>query len=96
MLQATTVRYVGRFLEDPLDVPWPVVEYLAEQLGIADPSCVKRYPDRAMTAYEHAWQIREVYGFRAFEDAAVTAAFRQFLDGRAWTHACQPPVRTTM
>ena len=25
MLQATTVRYVGRFLEDPLDVPWPVV-----------------------------------------------------------------------
>ena len=33
MLQATTVRYVGRFLEDPLDVPWPVVEYLAGQLG---------------------------------------------------------------
>jgi hypothetical protein len=25
MLQTTTVRYVGRFLEDPLDVPWPVV-----------------------------------------------------------------------
>jgi hypothetical protein len=90
MLQATTVRYVGRFLENPLDVPWPVVEYLAEQLGIADPSCVKRYPDRAMTAYEHAWQIRDAYGFRAFEDAAVTAAFRQFLDGRAWTHVEGP------
>ena len=29
VLQATTCRYVGRFLEDPLDVPWPVVEYLA-------------------------------------------------------------------
>jgi len=42
MLKATTVRYVGRFLEDPLDVPWPVVEYLAGQLGIADTSCVKR------------------------------------------------------
>jgi hypothetical protein len=56
MLQATTVRYVGRFLEDPSDVPWPVVEYVAEQLGIADTSCVKRYTDRAMTAYEHCTQ----------------------------------------
>jgi len=32
-----------------VDVPWPVVEYLGEQLGIADASCVKRYTDRAMT-----------------------------------------------
>ena len=69
MLQATTARYVGRFLEDPLDVPWPVVEYLAEQLGIADVSCVKRYTDRAMTAYEHSWQVRQAHGFRVFDDA---------------------------
>ena len=90
VLQATTVRYVGRFLEDPLDVPWAVVEYLAGQLGIADASCVKRYTDRAMTAYEHSWQIRQAYGFRVFDDAAVTAESRQFLDGRAWTHAEGP------
>jgi len=45
MLQATTVRYVGRFLEDPLDVPWPVVEFVASQLGIADASSAHReYP----------------------------------------------------
>jgi len=31
-----------------------VVEYLAGQLGIADASCVKRYTDRTMTAYEHS------------------------------------------
>ena len=41
VLQATTVRYVGVFLEDPVDVPWQVVEYLAAQLGIEDPSCAK-------------------------------------------------------
>jgi len=86
----TTVRYVGRFLEDPLDVPWPVVEYVASQLGIADASCVKRYTDRPMTAYEHAWQIRDAYGLRLLEDAEVTAGVRQFLDGRAWTHAEEP------
>lgn len=90
MLQATTVRYVGRFLKDPLDVPGPVVEYLAEQLGIADASCVKRYTDRAMTAYEHSWQIRAAHGFRMFDDTTVLAEFRQFLDGRAWTHAEVP------
>ena len=32
-LQIGTVRYKGLFLEDPLDVPWPVTDYLAEQLG---------------------------------------------------------------
>ena len=64
MLQATTVRYVGRFLEDPLDVPWPVVEYVAEQLGIADTSCVKRDTDRAMTAYEHCRHGAKVCGPR--------------------------------
>jgi len=90
MLQATTVCYVGRFLEDPLNVPWPVVEYLASQLGIVDASCLKRDTDRQMTAYEHAWQIREVYGLRVFEDAEATAGLRQFLDGRAWTHAEGP------
>ncbi|MDQ2710225.1 MAG: DUF4158 domain-containing protein [Actinomycetota bacterium] len=90
MLQATTVRYVGRFLEDPLDVPWPVAEYVAAQLGITDASCVKRYTDRPMTAYEHAWQIRDAYGFRVFEDVEATAQLRQFLDGREWTHAEGP------
>lgn len=30
MLQASTVRYLGAFVGDPLDVRWPVVEYLAD------------------------------------------------------------------
>ncbi|GGY18135.1 hypothetical protein GCM10010358_81780 [Streptomyces minutiscleroticus] len=45
-LQMCTVRYIGRFLpDDPLDAPWPVAEHLAAQLGIEDPSVVKRYTD---------------------------------------------------
>ena len=31
-LQMCTVRYVGLFLEDPLEVPLPVSEHLAEEL----------------------------------------------------------------
>jgi hypothetical protein len=85
-LQICTVRYIGLFLEDPLDVPWPVVEYLAEQLDIADPSCVKAYVERAKTAYEHSWEIRRRFGYYEFEDPGWGRKFLTFLYGRAWTH----------
>jgi hypothetical protein len=42
-LQLTTVRSLGLFLVDPLEVPGVVLDYLAGQLGIADPSCVARH-----------------------------------------------------
>ncbi|MEU8927197.1 DUF4158 domain-containing protein [Kitasatospora sp. NPDC048545] len=42
-------------LEDPLAVPWPVVEHSAAQLGIEDPSVVKRYTERRQTLYDHSF-----------------------------------------
>jgi hypothetical protein len=89
-VQLGTVRAVGRFLEDPLDVPWRAMEFLAEQLGIDDASCVKKYVQRPQTPYEHAWEIRDRYGYRSFDDQDCAAAFARFLDGRAWTHAEGP------
>ncbi|MFJ7271998.1 Tn3 family transposase [Streptomyces sp. NPDC099050] len=89
-LQMCTVRYVGLFLEDPLVVPWPVVEHLTAQLGIEDPSCVKRYTERPKTAYEHAWEIRDAYGYHPYDDPEWGRKFRTFLHGRAWTHAEGP------
>nr|WP_307516916.1 DUF4158 domain-containing protein [Streptomyces sp. W4I9-2] len=69
LVQRSTVRYIGRFLgEDPLAVPWEVVEYLAGQLGISDASCVKRYGERRRTPYEHAQEIQERFGYRDFTD----------------------------
>ncbi|MFE0133858.1 Tn3 family transposase [Streptomyces sp. NPDC059037] len=91
-LQMCTVRYVGLFLgEDPLDVPWPVVEHLAEQLGIEDASCVKRYTDRRQTVYDHAWEIRDAYGYHLYEDHEWGRKFRAFLHGRAWTAHSEGP-----
>jgi TnpA family transposase len=95
-VQICTVRYMGLFLEDPLAVPWPVVDYLAEQLGIGDPSQVKRYTERPKTSYEHAWMIRDAYGFVSFGDREnwtarqLNKGFLTFLHGRAWTHAEGP------
>jgi Domain of unknown function (DUF4158)/DDE superfamily endonuclease len=89
-VQLGTVRAVGRFLEDPLDVPWSAVEFLPGQLGIGDASCVKKYVQRPQTPYEHAWEIRDRYGYQSFDDQGSAAAFARFLDGRAWTHTEGP------
>ena len=82
-LQLTTARYLGRFLHDPLEgVPTEVVDYLAEQLGIADPSCVKRYAQREPTHREHAGEIQRVLRLRDF--AQVEAELTTWVDTRAW------------
>ena len=86
-VQLGTVRFLGLFLTDPLAVPWSVVEYVAVQLDVPDPSVVKRYTEREKTAYEHAWEIRDAYRYRDFSDPAVQEQLRDFMDGRAWTHA---------
>nr|WP_240805553.1 DUF4158 domain-containing protein [Streptomyces sp. A1547] len=89
-LQMCTVRYVGLFLEVPLAVPWAVIEHLAVQLGIEDPSVVKRYTERRQTLYDHAWEIRDAYAYHPYEDDEWGRRFRTFLHGRAWTHAEGP------
>ena len=69
-----TVRWLGTFLEDPLDVPGAVLEFVAEQLGVADPSQVKRYTERAKTQFDHQWEIRQAYGLREFPAAEAEFA----------------------
>jgi hypothetical protein len=82
-LQAVTVRFIGTFLTDPLDVPAEVLDYVAEQLGIDDPSCASWYTEREKTRMEHAWEIQREYGLRDFADAEQELA--EWIDARAWT-----------
>jgi TnpA family transposase len=82
-VQLTTVRYIGRFLADPLEgVPAEVVDFLAGQLRIADPPCVKRYAQRRQTHREHAGKIQETLGLKDF--AEVEAELAVFAGRRAW------------
>ena len=82
-VQLSSVRYLGRFMPDPRQVPAEVAEYLAEQLGIADVSCLKEYGERDGTARTHAGEIQEAGGWRDF--AEVGDELSQWLDARAWT-----------
>ena len=68
-VQLMTVRHLGRFLPDVLDVPAVMVDYVAEQVGAADPSCLKQYVERRATRFEHQAEIVTVYGYVSFATA---------------------------
>jgi TnpA family transposase len=78
-LQLTTVRWLGTFLADPLDVPAEVVAYLAAQLGVADPSCLQRYTERRTTRFEHVEFMKNSAADRRagyhYEDSVLQAEF---------------------
>ncbi|WP_082312870.1 DUF4158 domain-containing protein [Salinispora fenicalii] len=81
-LQLVTVRHLGRFLEDPLDVPGVVVDYVASQIKVADPSCVKAYLERRPTRFEHQTETCEVYGFRSYP--SVKESLLAWVGDQAW------------
>lgn len=91
-LQVVTVRYLGMFLPDPVDVPVELVEYLAEQLGIDDPSCVKAYTDRKQTRYDHQDEIVAVYGLVPFGE--VEGELLAWVTDQAWMTCDGPKVLT--
>jgi len=84
-LQLGTVRFLGTFLSDPLAVPAGILDYVAAQLDVADPSVVTRYVQRLPTVYEHAREIRFVYGYRDLA-GSVLDELEGFVFSRAWTH----------
>ncbi|MCX4596498.1 Tn3 family transposase [Streptomyces sp. NBC_01549] len=81
-VQWGTVRMLGTFLKVPAEVPPGVAAFVAEQLGIDDPSCLKAYPERLPTQHEHAREIRELLKVRDFEDGDL--ALREHIAGRVW------------
>ncbi|MFJ2032935.1 DUF4158 domain-containing protein [Streptosporangium sp. NPDC087985] len=63
-VQWGTVRMLGTFLtEDPTAVPASVARLVAEHLCMDDEHYAE-YGACSQTAYEHAWEIRDVYEYR--------------------------------
>lgn len=82
-IQLGTVRLLGTFLADPLDVPTEAVDFVAGQLEITDASCLKGYAKREKTRLEHQWDIARVHGYSDF--GAAEADLATWVGNRAWT-----------
>src|SRR5438128_753956 len=86
-LQLTSVRFLGTFLAEPTAVPSSVVAYVAAQLGIRDVACLADYAARPTTTWEHAAEIRRVYGYRDFSDTGASFRLvRWFVSARLAEH----------
>lgn len=90
-LQLTTVRYLGTFLEDPTDVPYPVLQTLGRQLAISDLACAQRYLD-GERRWDHAAKIRTTGGYQDFTATTVALRLARWLYSLCWTGTDQPGV----
>jgi TnpA family transposase len=91
-VQLCTVRFLGTFLANPLDVPPGAVAFVAAQLGITDVSCLSRYLDRETTHREHVGEIQRSYEYRDFTDQPAHFQLVRWLYTRAWLTAERPSV----
>jgi hypothetical protein len=83
-IQLCTVRFLGTFLINPIDVPQGVINYLASQLDIADVGCLPNYLSRPTTHWIHAQAIKKHYGYRDFSSQPEHWRTVRWLYQRAW------------
>lgn len=90
-IQLTSLRYLGRFLDDCLEVPAKILDTLAHQLGIVDASCLSMYNDQRQRL-RHIEEICQQYGYREFTEPLVGFRFTRWLYTHCWTGTDRPSV----
>ena len=90
-VQLGTVRFLGTFLDDPVDVPAGVAGELARQLGITDLGCLALYRE-GRARWQHAREIRAGFGYREFTDPFVHFRLTRWLYALCWTGTDRPSV----
>jgi len=90
-LQLTTARFLGAFLEDPVEVPGAVLQTLARQLRIANLDQLHRYRS-ADQRWEHTAEIRSRYGYCDWVEPAVGFRLCRWLYALCWTGTERPGV----
>lgn len=91
-IQLCTVRFLGTFLTNPIDVPPVVVADLAAQLDITNKNCLPRYLERPTTHWEHAQAIKLHYAYRDFSEQPYHWRLVRWLYERAWVSDESPSI----
>lgn len=90
-LQLCTVRFLGTFLTDPMDVPEVVVNYLSSQLVINNTRCLEQYQN-SETKWEHTALIKQRYGYREFHSQPEHWKLVRWLYQRSTLRAESPSI----
>jgi hypothetical protein len=85
-LQLGTVRYLGRFLENPAVAPEQVVAWTQSEIGVAASTDLAGYGEGDWR-WTHQAEIRRAYGYRPFSTPGVEPELVEWLRARAWVTA---------
>lgn len=83
-LQLTSVRFLGTFLTDLMQVPTNVQSFVARQISVKDILVLAIYAQREPTKREHAALIRKQYGYHDFSNPPWSFRLSRLLYSRAW------------
>ena len=90
-VQLTTVRYLGRFLDDTIQTPPNVLSTLSRQLGLADANCLSDYRDQRQRL-RHIDEICQQYGYREINTPFTGFRLARWLYAQCWTGTDRPIV----
>jgi TnpA family transposase len=90
-LQLTTVRYLGKFLENPSHVPDIVIWTLAHQLGYDSIDGLEKYQQNRQRL-EHVAEIQLYFGYRTITEFPVGFRLCRWLYVLCWTGTDRPGV----
>lgn len=90
-VQLCTVRYLGTFLNDPLNVPDLVIHTLAKQLGIEIADSLRAYSTGEQRR-QHAAEIRARYGYVEITEHKIGFRLTRWLYSLCWTGTDRPSV----
>lgn len=85
-VQLGTVRYLGRFLENPAEAPEQVVHWTAREIGVAPSTDLAGYGEGDWR-WAHQAEIRDTYGYEPFSTPGVEPELVEWLRARAWVTA---------
>lgn len=82
-LQLTTVRFLGTFLPDPMNVPLGVIYFVAQQVDTGTEN-LDQYMARKVTRYAHITEIQTHYGYHEFNTPPWRFRLARLLYVRTW------------
>ncbi len=88
-VQLCTLRYLGTFVSDLIQVPRIVITTLTEQLALSSPVSLDSY-GQGDQRWAHTEEIRQHYGFTDITERRIAFSFSRWLYALCWTGADRP------